>query len=252
QRLRREIKVWLQLDHVNILPLFGTTTGFGQFPAMVCPWLENGTLMSYLERRNDELTTEQRLVLLSDVAAGLQHLHSRSVVHGDLSGISEFSNVLVRGNGRACITDFGLSTLLTELGGSTFATTCQARGTLRWAAPELLDLQVSEGEENLPEVVPTPRSDVYSFGGIMLQVLTGKVPYYYYSREAQVVHALSKGDTPKRPQGSEALVTDRRWTFMQRCWSSDYAGRQRPSDEEIIEFTRSELAEAVSPALPQS
>ncbi|KAF9239100.1 kinase-like domain-containing protein, partial [Melanogaster broomeanus] len=252
QRLRREIRVWLNLDHVNILPLFGTTMRFGQFPAMVCPWLENGALTSYLERRNDELTTEQRLVLVrincnllsgADLISTLQLMHSRSVVHGDLSG----SNVLIRGNGRACITDFGLSTMLTELGGSTFATSCHPRGTLRWTAPELLDLQVSEEEENPPQVVPTPQSDVYSFGGIMLQVLTGKVPYCYYAREAQVVLALSKGDTPKRPQAtsSRALVTDRRWTFMQRCWSTVDAGRQRPSDEEIVEFTRRELVEAV-------
>ncbi|KAF9233560.1 kinase-like protein, partial [Melanogaster broomeanus] len=246
QRLRREIRVWLNLDHNNILPLFGTTMGFGQFPAMVSPWLESGALTSYLERRNDELTMEHRLALLSDVAAGLQHLHSRSVVHGDLSG----SNVLVRGNGRAYITDFGLSTLLTELEGSTFATSCQARGTLRWTAPELLDLQMSE--ENPPQVVPTPQSDVYSFGRIMLQVLTGKVPYYYYAREAQVVHALSKGDTPKRPQAGQVLVTDHRWAFMQRCWSSIDAGRRRPSDEEIVEFIRWELVEALLSLLPQS
>ncbi|KAF9235060.1 kinase-like domain-containing protein, partial [Melanogaster broomeanus] len=261
QRLRREIRVWLRLDHINVLPLLGTTTGFGQFPAMVCPWLENGALTSYLESRGDNITTVQRLDLLGDVAAGLQHLHSRSVVHGDLSG----SNVLIRGDGRACITDFGLSTLLSELGGSTFATSCQARGTLRWTAPELLDLHVSEDEDNPPQVDPTPQSDVYSFGRIMLQVLfysclmmmhlnnqqvlTGKVPYYYYTREAQVVHAIARGDIPKRPQAtsSGALVTDRRWAFMQRCWSSVDAGRHRPSNEEIVEFTRCELVEAVSP-----
>ncbi|KAF9233556.1 kinase-like domain-containing protein, partial [Melanogaster broomeanus] len=241
QKLRREIRVWLSLDHVNILPLFGTATGFGQYPAMVCPWLDNGALTSYLERRNDNLTTEQRLVLLSDIAEGLQHLHSRSVVHGDLSG----SNVLVRGNGRACITDFGLSTMLTELGGSTFATSCQARGTLRWAASELLDIHVSDDEENPPTCVPTTQSDVYSFGGIMLLVLTGNVPYHYYVREVQVMRAILTGETPRRP--SRDLIPDRRWSFIQRCWSTDDASQQRPSDEELVEFTSRELAEAGSP-----
>ncbi|KAF9230162.1 kinase-like domain-containing protein, partial [Melanogaster broomeanus] len=241
QRLRREIKVWLKLDHINVLPLFGTTMRFGQYPAMVCPWLENGALTSYLECRNDELTMEQRLVLLSDVAAGLEHLHSRSVVHGDLSGL----NVLIRGDGRACIADFGLSTMLTELGGSTFATSCQTRGTLRWAAPELLDLDASDDEESPPKFVPTTQTDVYSFGGIMLQILTGNVPYHYYVREVQVMRAIITGETPRRP--SRDLISDRRWSFIQRCWSSDDAGRQRPSDEELVEFTRRELVEAVSP-----
>jgi len=76
----------------------------------------------------------------------------------------------------------------------------------------------------------------------MLQVLTGKVPYHYYSREAQVVHAVSKGETPKRPGGE--LITDARWTFIEWCWAS---ADSRPSDEEIVEFTRHELVEIVLP-----
>ncbi|KIJ11357.1 hypothetical protein PAXINDRAFT_84633, partial [Paxillus involutus ATCC 200175] len=234
-----EIRTWLNLDHKNILPLFGTTTNFGQFPAMVSPWLENGALTSYLERRDDNLKTAERLALVGDVAAGLQYckLHSRFIVHGDLSG----GNVLIHADGRACISDFGLSTLLTEVGGSTFATSRQAEGTVRWTAPELLDPRVPHGELNPPLIVPTPHSDVYSFGRIMLQVLTGKVPYHYYPRDMQVLYAISQGMTPQRP--SQAQVTDRQWAFMQRCWIPINAGGSRPGDEEIVEFARRELIE---------
>ncbi|KAF9230141.1 kinase-like protein, partial [Melanogaster broomeanus] len=239
--LRREIKVWLNLNHVNIVPLFGTTMDFGRFPAMVCPWLENGQLSSYLERQGNTLTTGERLTLLSDVAVGLQYLHSQSVVHGDLSG----SNVLIDDKGRACITDFGLSMLLTELGGSTFAVSVQAGGTLRWAAPENLHLnmQVSGDRENIPKVSPTTRSDIYSFGRIMLQVLTGKIPYHYYPADARVVLAISQGENPQR--ADLAAITDRRWAFIQKCWSTVDEGQSRPSDEEIVEFTRGELVQMV-------
>ena len=123
-------------------------------------------------------------------------VHSRSVVHGDLSGVrfvlpthdhNNFidtctlqSNVLIRESGKACIADFGLSMLLTELGGSTFATSFQARGTLRWTAPELLDLEVPEDDmEESPCVVPTTQSDVYSFGGVMLQVRRARSSTYH-------------------------------------------------------------------------
>ncbi|KAF8129311.1 kinase-like domain-containing protein [Boletus edulis] len=235
KRLRREIKVWLDLRHDNVLPLLGTTMGFGQFPAMVCPWVENGALTSYLNDRHDSLSVIEILGLLNDVASGLQHLHSRFVVHGDLSG----SNVLIHESGRACIADFGLSMLLTELGASTFATSFHARGTLRWTAPELLDLEVPEDDvdDDSPRVSATTQSDVYSFGSIMFQILSGKVPYHYYKREAQVLHAISKGKTPKRP--SSALVTERRWMFIQRCWSA--VDTLRPLSEKIVEFTGKEL-----------
>ncbi|KAG6375774.1 kinase-like domain-containing protein [Boletus reticuloceps] len=170
KRLWREIKVWLDLRHDNVLPLLGTTMGFGRFPAMVCPWVENGVLTSYLEGRYNSLSVIEILGLLNSVASGLQYLHSRSVVHGDLSG----SNVLIHEGGRACIADFGLSMLLTELGASTFATSFHARGTLRWMAPELLDLEVPKDDvvEDSSRVGPTTQSDVYSFGSIMLQCWT--------------------------------------------------------------------------------
>ncbi|KAF8839146.1 kinase-like protein [Paxillus ammoniavirescens] len=206
QRIRREIKTWLNLDHNNVVPLFGTTMNFGRFPAMV-----------------------------SDVAAGLRYLHSRSVVHGDLSG----SNVLIDGNGRACISDFGLSTLLTQLGGSTFAPTREPLGTLRWTAPELFELSEPGDEDEPPHIITSPRSDVYSFGRIMLQILTGKVPFHYWTREVQVMHAISRGVIPQRPR--QELVTDRQWSFMQRCWMPLDAVELRPCVDEIVEFVRQEL-----------
>ncbi|KAF9238961.1 kinase-like domain-containing protein, partial [Melanogaster broomeanus] len=235
QRLRREIKVWLNLNHVNVVPLFGTTMDFGRFPAMVCPWLENGQLSSYLECRGNSFTMAARLVLVWIC------LHSQSVVHGDLSG----SNVLIDDKGRACITDFGLSMLLTEWGGPTFATSVQAGGTLRWAAPEnlYLNMQFSGDREHVPKVSPTTGSDIYSFGRIMLQVLTGKIPYHYYPADPPVVLAISRGENPQRPDLAE--ITDRRWAFIQKCWSTVDDGQSRPSDEEVVEFTRDELVQMV-------
>ncbi|KAF8835173.1 WD40 repeat-like protein [Paxillus ammoniavirescens] len=232
ERLLREIKTWVNLQHVNILPLFGTTMGLGRFPAMICPWLENGTLSSYLTRRHDTLKPLQRLALINDAAAGLQYLHSKSIVHGNLSG----SNVLIDGNGRACISDFGLSMVLTDLGGSTYGASRHEAGTLRWAAPELLGLQEKDSPHH---VFPTPPSDVYSFGRIILQALTGEVPYHYYIYEARVRHAISKGINPTRP--NSPLVTDRQWAFMQRCWMPVDADESRPCADEIVEFAREEL-----------
>ncbi|KAF8415955.1 kinase-like domain-containing protein [Boletus edulis BED1] len=125
------------------------------------------------------------------------------------------SNVLIRENGRACIADFGLSMLLTELGGSMFATSFHAQGTLHWTAPKLLDLKVPEDgmEEELQCVVPMTQSDVYSFGSIMLQILSGKILYHYYKCKAQVVHAVLRGMKPRRL--SSTFTTEHWWMFIQ-------------------------------------
>ena len=81
------------------------------------------------------------------------------------------SNVLVNADERACIADFGLSRLLMAIGGPTLATSRQNKGTVRWMAPELLD------PDNSHTTGPTTRSDVYSFGSLMLQVCdTGITP----------------------------------------------------------------------------
>ncbi|KAF8834608.1 WD40 repeat-like protein [Paxillus ammoniavirescens] len=216
-------------------------------------------IRTYGFANDDDVAQTNKII---DTASGLQYLHSKSIVHGDLSGVRGVSicvdlthtymsniqsNVLVDANGRACISDFGLSTLLTELGGSTYATSSHTQGTLRWTAPELLDTQVPDDEDNLPDVFPTPQSDVYSFGRIMLQVLTGKIPFHYYPREPQVLSAISRAMIPKRP--SRTLVTDRQWTFMQRCWMLVDGDESRPGDDEIVEFSRQELAEIAKTAL---
>ncbi|KIK93248.1 hypothetical protein PAXRUDRAFT_145495, partial [Paxillus rubicundulus Ve08.2h10] len=81
------------------------------------------------------------------------------------------SSVLIVDHGRACIFNFGLSMLLIKLGGPTHAVTShQGEGTLCWAAPELHGPGVPADEENPLHVLPTPQSDVYSFGTATLQL----------------------------------------------------------------------------------
>ncbi|KAG1764375.1 kinase-like domain-containing protein [Suillus placidus] len=95
KRVRRELKVWGRLKHDCILPLWGVANDFGPYPAMVCPWADNGALTTFLEREEDRLSPQDRFSLLNDIALGLQYLHHKSVVHGDLTG----SDVLINGQG---------------------------------------------------------------------------------------------------------------------------------------------------------
>jgi serine/threonine protein kinase len=120
--LFREIKLWLELEHKNIVPLWGVADGFGSLPALVSPWLENGALTGYLQRKHEVLSYNQKFALvrsishftiismlrsvqLKDIARGLQYhmfdvchrcesrltqigaVHLQSIIHGDLSGV---------------------------------------------------------------------------------------------------------------------------------------------------------------------
>ncbi|KAG1747993.1 kinase-like domain-containing protein [Suillus paluster] len=102
---------------------------------MICPWAENGMLTGFLERQQDILSCQDRFSLLNDIVLGLQYLHSKSIVHGDLTG----SNVLIYGNGRACLADFGLSTIILEFIGTSYFTS-SIKGNIRWAAAELFEV----------------------------------------------------------------------------------------------------------------
>ncbi|KAG1863559.1 kinase-like domain-containing protein [Suillus subalutaceus] len=110
KKVHRELKVCGRLKHDCILPLWGVANNFGPYPAMICPWADDGALTGFLECQHDMLSFENRFSLLINIALGLQYLHSKSVIHGDLTG----SNVLIYRNGWACLADFGLSTIMVE------------------------------------------------------------------------------------------------------------------------------------------
>ncbi|KAG2124904.1 kinase-like protein, partial [Suillus bovinus] len=207
----RELKVWGRLKHDSILPLWGVSNDFGHYLAMICPWAENGALTGYLTRQESSLLPHDKLSLA---------IHGESIIHGDLTG----SNVLIYGNGRACLADFGLSTIILEFLGTSYITS-SIRGNVRWADAELF--QVSEDDE----VSLSPECDIYSFGSIMLQISTCKVPYYNVKNDIAVLGRVITGMKPEPPK--ESQVAPGHWDFMKRCW---LPRASHPSIAEIVTF----------------
>ncbi|KAG2138078.1 kinase-like domain-containing protein [Suillus bovinus] len=220
KRIKRELRICANLKHANILPIYGYTHGFGPFIALVSPWAENGNLSDYLKREGEVLTLVRRFQLLRDIMAGLQYLHANSVIHGDFNG----PNVLIRGDGTACVADFGLSLMYSDvISPSKASWTSTLKGNTRWMAPELLVLEREDGTPTRP----SEQSDIYSFGGIMLQVLTNKTPYYYLPNDAAIVLCIARSETPFRSRYPE--LPEKYWTFIEQCWSTN--PRDRPSTE---------------------
>jgi len=205
KRLMDDFSRWKQLEHDRILPLYGITYGFGPVPAIVSPWMDNGSLSTYLDKHYDDLTETHKFALLADVADGLQYLHSKGVAHADLTG----NNVLVNASGRAQIADYGLFTTCSDLNGTSYI-----RSNVRWAAPELFDVPDSDTDDTCSS--PELGSDIYSFGCIVYQVLSGRQPYHDIRSDHQVVIAILRGVKPKRPV--TPVIEDCHWDFIKQCW----------------------------------
>ncbi|KAG6915005.1 hypothetical protein DXG01_013931 [Tephrocybe rancida] len=189
----KEVILWGQLSHRNILPIYGLYR-FKQRLCIVAPWMENGDITAYLklnpatDRRSLASTSYSTL----DVANGLWYLHENHIVHGDLKG----PNILIDEQGRACLCDFGISSICDpEIKVWTTQSCAGSKGgSMRWQAPELIDLKNDE------EVQNSVFSDVYPLGCVCYEKwgLTGSI-----------------------------------WSLMEDCWKA--APEERPTVSEIIE-----------------
>ncbi|KAF9442430.1 kinase-like protein, partial [Macrolepiota fuliginosa MF-IS2] len=210
-----ELILWAFLSHPNLLPFYGVyieqqTQRF----CLISPWMENGNLCDYLESH----PYSNHSLLVSDVVHGLSYLHQRGVVHGDLKG----QNILISGDGRAMIADFGIS----HVAMSTRYTT-SPKGSVRWSAPELFSDSHNDSDSEA-YALPTPESDIWSFSCVCYEIFTRKVPFYQYPREHKVMAVLLKGmEIPIRPALDDPDgVDDVMWNIMKQCWN--YTPKERP------------------------
>ncbi|KAG0697828.1 kinase-like domain-containing protein [Suillus ampliporus] len=246
KRLRREVAVWIKLRHAHIITLHGTVSGFGPLPALVSTWMDNGALHCYL--KCTVLTMGQKLQLLKQVVDGLGYLHKNGIIHGDLTS----TNVVIDRGGNAFLADFGLSVALVEADRSYYNS--YSNGAMRWLAPELMDFPEPESinsardgdsvvcDDSFPK--PNSRSDIYSLGCIMLEVFSGKLPFWWLGKVQHICGAHVQHTEPYRLE-SKVPVDPQHLEFMRKCWS--VKPESRPSIEDAASFVEDELAKVFSP-----
>ncbi|KAF8623872.1 hypothetical protein AX17_007274 [Amanita inopinata Kibby_2008] len=230
KRLQAECVAWHRLCHRHVNQLHGILQT-SQSIGMVSQWCENGTIMEYIR----ENVRADKIKLLVQVASGMAHLHScqPAVIHGDLKG----GNILIDERGCAIISDFGLSKVMEGMGdgiGSSFFA-----GSTRWMAPELIRALVEDDGTGAPI---TTHSDVYAFGSVCLEVVTGRLPFPHRSNDHAVLVDILRGVRPCRGASRNISIPDENafWAMLEKCWSE--SRKCRPSMQEMLAYLRSVMS----------
>jgi serine/threonine-protein kinase len=160
ERFLREIQVTAKLSHPNILPLYDSGEADGLL-FYVMPYVEGETLAGLLEREQ-QLPIPQSLQIAREVAEALGYAHSLGVVHRDIKP----QNIMLSG-GHAVVADFGIARAVSAAGTARLTETGMAIGTPAYMSPE----QATASEH------VDARSDVYSLGCVLYEMLVGQPPF---------------------------------------------------------------------------
>jgi eukaryotic-like serine/threonine-protein kinase len=179
QRFQREARAIAKLNHPNVVGVyqFGQV-GISYYMAMV--FVDGDDLRNILKAHNRQrqlLPHAKILRIARDIAGSLDYSHEQGVIHRDVKP----SNIMVTGEGRAVLTDFGLA-LSAQEGtiGNTF-------GSVHYIAPE----------QAVSSAQAVPQSDLYSLGIVLYEMLTGRVPFEDVSAMSVALKHIS--DPPPLP-----------------------------------------------------
>ena len=157
-RFKREAKMLAQLQHPHILPVFDYGEADG-YPYIVMPFVNSGTLAELLQRRPLSLPETRRII--TQLGEALSYAHARGMIHRDIKP----SNVLIDERGNCLLTDFGLARMA-AIASTKITTSGTVMGTPAYMSPE----------QGMGSNVDQ-RSDIYSLGVILYEMVTGRVPY---------------------------------------------------------------------------
>jgi len=180
ERFLNEIKVTANLQHPHILPLHDSGEA-DSFLFYVMPYVEGDTLRDKLDKEK-QLGLEDAIEITRSLAAALDYAHRQGVIHRDIKP----ENVLLH-DGQALIADFGIALAISAAAGGTRLTeTGLSIGTPQYMSPEQ-----AMGDRELDA-----RSDVYSLGAMLYEMLAGDPPYTGSTAQAIVAKVITEKAPP--------------------------------------------------------
>ena len=193
RRFRAESQAVAMLSHPNIVAVYDVSTSVSlEADYIVMELIEGITLKQYMEKKG-YLNWKETLHFAMQIAKALEHAHSRGIVHRDIKP----HNVMVLKNGSVKVTDFGIARMMSK--GNTL--TKEALGSVHYISPE----QAKGGRVD-------NRSDIYSLGVVMYEMMSGRPPYDGDSPVAVAIQHINGGAAmpstlnPNIPGGLEQII----------------------------------------------
>jgi len=179
ERFVVEIKTTAALQHPHILPLFDSGTADG-FLYYVMPYIEGETLRGKLNRET-QFSVDEAVRIAAQVADALDYAHRHGVIHRDIKP----ENILLH-DGRPMVADFGIALAVSAAAGGRMTETGLSLGTPHYMSPE----------QATAEKEITARSDVYSIGSVLFEMLTGNPPHTGASAQQIIMKIITESAEP--------------------------------------------------------
>ncbi|KAF8033622.1 hypothetical protein BT93_C0032 [Corymbia citriodora subsp. variegata] len=197
QQFQQEVMMLATLKHPNIVRFIGGC----RKPMVWCivtEYAKGGSVRQFLMKRHNravplKLAVRQAL----DVARGMEYVHGLGLIHRDLKS----DNLLIFSDKSIKIADFGVARIEVQTEGMTPET-----GTYRWMAPEMI--------QHRPY---TQKVDVYSFGIVLWELITGMLPFQNMTAVQAAFAVVNKGVRPIIPGDCLPILSD----IMTRCWDAN-------------------------------
>ncbi|TYI27745.1 hypothetical protein ES332_A05G197800v1 [Gossypium tomentosum] len=213
ENLRREftqeVNIMRKIQHKNVVQFFGACTTPPNL-CIVTEFMSGGSIYDLLHKQKSGFKLPLLLKLAIDVSEGMSYLHQNGIMHRDLKA----ANLLMDENGVrdvVKIADFGVARVQAQPGVMTAET-----GTYRWMAPEVIEHKPYDH-----------KADVFSFGVVLWEMLTGKLPYENLTPLQAAVGVVQKDLRPVIPQYTRPKFVE----LLERCWQQDPS--LRPEFSEI-------------------
>jgi Tol biopolymer transport system component len=181
ERFLAEIRLTARLDHPHILTLIdsGEVEGFLYY---VLPYIRGESLRQKLERER-QLRVQDAVVIARQIAGALEYAHQHGIIHRDIKP----ENILLH-EGEAMLADFGIALAIREAGGERLTETGLSVGTPQYMSPEQ-----ATAERQLDA-----RSDIYSLGAVLYEMLAGEPPFTGATGQAVIAKLMTERPTRLR------------------------------------------------------